>query len=289
MKLSWDDARFFLAVAEAPSVSAAARTLGVTQPTVSRRIADLERTIGEALFERHGGGSTLTPFGERLVVPARQMAEWAGEFDRLAEQSATPSGDVRITAPPGIAYAFVTPFVAQLARTHPELRVQVMSTTRTVDIARREADLALRLGIPPEEGIASFTFELAPYASREYEARLGAVRDPAEVAWIGWAPPDEGLSANSVLRRRLPDLKLAFSSNDYLIQLRACEVGLGAMLLPTEASTTEALGLVRLPLEFAPIQRTLVVLAPPSATAIPRVRAVLTPMLDALGRWARPA
>src|SRR5262245_10922481 len=110
MNIPWDDLRLFLAIAETGSLSAAARQLGVTQPTASRRLADVEALLGDVLFARSVDGAKLTAFGERLVEPARRMAEWAGEVERAAERGDTsPRGVVRITAPPGIAFDFLAP------------------------------------------------------------------------------------------------------------------------------------------------------------------------------------
>ena len=107
MHIPWHDLQVFLAVAEAGSLSAAAKRLRVTQPTVSRRIAELEASVGEALFVRTVDGAAPTSFGERLLEPARRMAEWAAEVDRAAERAeTTPRGTVRITAPPGVAFEF---------------------------------------------------------------------------------------------------------------------------------------------------------------------------------------
>src|SRR4029079_13334770 len=101
MDIAWDDVRIFLAVAEAGSVSGAARQLRLGQPTISRRLAEMEQAIGSRLFARGVGGATLTSAGERLLAPAKNMAEWAGEVARAAEaDEAAPQGVVRITHPP---------------------------------------------------------------------------------------------------------------------------------------------------------------------------------------------
>ena len=115
MDISWDDMRVFLAVAEAGSLSAAARRLKMTQPTVSRRVADLEANVGEPIFVRAADGVSLTSYGERLVEPAKRMAEHAAELTRAAERAESePQGIVRITAAPGIAFEVGAPFAAWL-------------------------------------------------------------------------------------------------------------------------------------------------------------------------------
>src|SRR3954468_14536650 len=108
MDVSWDDVRIFLAVAEAGSISGAARQLKLGQPTISRRLAEMEQAMGSRLFARGVRGATLTSAGERLIVPAKKMAEWAGEVARAAEADAkAPQGLVRITASPYTCFDFV--------------------------------------------------------------------------------------------------------------------------------------------------------------------------------------
>src|SRR4051812_6921921 len=111
MDIPWEDVRLFLAVAEAGSLSGAARRLQIGQPSVTRKLAALEYTLGAKLFRRGVEGASLTSAGERLLEPARKMAEWAGEVGRAAERSnAAPRGQVRITSTPYVAYDFLAPF-----------------------------------------------------------------------------------------------------------------------------------------------------------------------------------
>ena len=110
MDISWEDIRLFLAAAETGSMSGAARRLRIGQPTVSRRLADLEHRLGAALFRRSVEGVILTDAGERLLDPARRMADWAGEVGRAAERSDEgPSGRVRVSAPPYLAVDLLAP------------------------------------------------------------------------------------------------------------------------------------------------------------------------------------
>src|ERR1041385_2750506 len=149
MDISWNDVRIFLAVAEAGSVSGAARILRLGQPTISRRLSEMEQALGSRLFNRAVGGATLTSAGERLLAPAKKMAEWAGEVARTAEAGeAAPQGLVRVTASPFTCFDFVAPFAAWVSSRHPSIRVEVLSTTRYLDMARGEADLAVRLRRP---------------------------------------------------------------------------------------------------------------------------------------------
>src|SRR5262245_56478272 len=150
MDISWEDLRLFLAVAEAKSFSAAAKRLGLGQPTISRRLADLEHALGYKLFHRAASGVTATAAAVRLLEPARKMAEWAGEVGRAAAAGdRTPQGIVRLTAPPGVAFDFVAPFAAYVKTKLPKVQLEVLSKIEYLDLARGEADLALRMRAPP--------------------------------------------------------------------------------------------------------------------------------------------
>lgn len=287
MDIPWDDARLFLAVAECGSLSGAARALRMSQPTISRRLAELETLLGEPLFDRGVAGARLTSYGASLVEPARKMADWAGELTRAAERRSGPEGVVRITAAPGVAHAFLVPFASAFAVSAPDIRLHVVSTVRSLDMTRREADIALRLEAAPEaEPLAAIAVELRPFASQEYAAHIGTKTSPSKIRWIGWAPPFDELSPNTALQRRFPGWEPRFASDDYLLQIRACEVGLGAMLLPQAHPRYRSHSqLVELDVDFAPIRRSVTLLCPRSAAAIPRVRAVLEPLTVALCEW----
>lgn len=294
MDIAWDDARLFLAVAEAGSLSAAARRLRVAQPTVSRRLVELEAELGEPLFSRGVEGAKLTGFGERLLEPARRMAEWATELERAAERSETAlRGVVRITAPPGLAFELLAPFAHFLRERLPEVRLEVVSTVRYLDLTRREADLALRLERPTQRDLTclvALALEAVPFAAQRYVERFSAPPRLADVDWIAWAPPLDVLQPNPTLARLIPDLRASFASDDFLVQLRAAEAGLGAIFLAALAHRfTRETGLVRLPVQgFGPVPSGLYLVCAKSALAIPRVRAVADLLSEELQRAQTP-
>lgn len=280
MHVPWDDLQLFLAVADARSLTAAARKLRITQPTASRRLQELEARLGEPLFVRGVSGTALTSYGERLLEPARRMAEWAGEVERVAEHAEVGAkGVVRLTAPPGIAFDFVAPFAAWLREREPELRLEVLSTIQYLDLARREADLALRIAKPTQRDLlvlASVEMDVEAMASPAYVARLPPKPSFADVDWIGWAPPFDHISPNPELAQRIPGFRPSFASDDFLVQLRALSAGLGAMFLtkPWHRFAMPGLELARVPVALPPLRRPMHLVCAKSALDVPRVRLV---------------
>jgi DNA-binding transcriptional LysR family regulator len=231
----------------------------------------------------------VTAFGERLLAPAKRMAEWAAEVERAAERGETaPSGTVRVTAAPGIAFDVLAPFAAALRRELPQVQLEVVSTVQYLDLSRREADLAMRTARPTQrdlEVVASLDLVAVAYGSKAYAAKLPRKAKVADVDWIGWAPPLEHLSPNPELARMIPDFRPVFASDDFLVQQRACEEGLGGLFLGrVRHRFSRDRGLVELDLDLPPIPAGFHLVAAKSALAIPRVRAVADRLAEELAR-----
>ena len=283
MHIPWSDLQLFLAVVDAGSLSGAARVLRVTQPTVSRRLAALEAEVGEPLFARAVDGTSLTSFGERMLDPARRMADAAREVDLVASGAdALPRGVVRLTAPPGVAFSVVAPFAVHLQKKLPEVRLEVLSTVSYLDLARREADLGIRiqpLDRPSTQRdlitVASVESGVAAYATREYAESLPRGYGMADVGWIGWAPPLEHLPPNPQLAALIPGFRPVFASDDFLVQLRAAESGVGAIVLSRYRSRRALpTPLVEMKIDFGKLTSSLHLVCARSSLTIPRVRAV---------------
>lgn len=282
-----------LAVAETGSVSAAAKRLRTSQPTVSRRLADLEASLGEPLFARSVEGTTPTSFGERMLPAARRMAEAAGEVERVAfGASTTPKGVVRVTAPPGVAYTFLAPLAARLRALLPDVRLEIAATTSYVDLARREADLAIR--VQPFErpatqrdlvSLATTTNPVAAFAAPSLAAKIPPNAGLADVPWIAWAPPFEELSPNPQLAKLIPGFEPVFASTDYIVQIRAAEAGVGAIVLDRSAHRFAFPSpLVELDLSFGKLTSSLHLVCARGSLAIPRVKAVADVLAKELTR-----
>lgn len=280
MDIPWEDLRLYLAVAETGSLSGAARRLRIGQPTVSRKLAALEYQLGCSLFRRSVEGAVLTSAGERLLGPARKMAEWAGEAGRVAERrDEAPSGLVRVTAPPFVCFDFLAPFAGWLRHKQPGIRLELLSSVSYLDLHRGEADLALRFRPPAQaelKKVATRVHDNGVFVAKSLAARLPKRPRIGDLPWVAWAPPFEDLPPNPQLRALAPDVVPVFTSDNFLINLAAAEAGVGAIVLPREAHRfSRASRLVLLPVDLGQHARSEThLVCARSALDVPRIRLV---------------
>jgi DNA-binding transcriptional LysR family regulator len=141
----WNRARAFLVTAEEGSLAGAARSLGMTQPTLGRQVAALEREIGLDLFTRRGRGLELTPNGIKLLEHVRLMGDAANQFSLSASgKSDVIEGDVSITASELLSTFMLSPMIKALREMEPGIEIEINSTNEERDLNRREADIAIR-------------------------------------------------------------------------------------------------------------------------------------------------
>ena len=173
----WDDVRFFLAVAKTGSFSAAATQLNTKQTTVGRRIQALERRLGAKLFDRHRHGMEVTPAARGVLVQAESMLSNATSIERhLAGLDREMAGVVRIACTEGIAAHWLVPRLDQLRRTHPDIVVQVIAGDQVLDLATRQADLAIRFFRPTSNQLVAARvgqFNMSIFASPGYIEQFG--------------------------------------------------------------------------------------------------------------------
>ncbi|AKQ70305.1 Transcriptional regulator, LysR family [Myxococcus hansupus] len=288
MDISWDDARLFLAIAETGSFSGAARQLRIGQPTVSRRLAALEYAVGAALFRRGVDGAVLTVAGERLVMPAKKMAEWAGELHRAAESSDTsPRGLVRVTASPYMSFDFLAPFAGAVSRKFEGLRLEVLSGIQYLDLGRGEADLALRAKAPTNadlKRVYSLDVRNAVFVAKSLKARLPKRPTLQQLPWVAWAPPFDMTPPNPQLESIIPGFSPVFTADNYLVLLAAAEAGVGAMVLADlRHRFVRERRLVPLDIDLGPYATLpLHLVCAKSALDIPRVRKVSELLVEEL-------
>lgn len=233
--LAWEDVQLFLAVLEASSINQAAQNLGLGQATVSRRLALLEAQVGHALFVRAVNGVTPTPLAEQMAVPAKRMAEWATEVNQAAAFGETQvAGVVRVTAPPLVCVTLLVQFAKRLRRIHPLIQLELLSGVHFLDLARGEADLAVR-PVQDKHGdlvsVARITHDNHVYGAPALLKTLKAPYEFTKLPWLGWSPEYAHMPPNPQLSALIPGFKPVFTSDDFLVLVHAAEAGVGLIAL----------------------------------------------------------
>lgn len=182
---SWDDFRFFLATSSAGSFSKAASELGVTQPTISRRIENLEHRLGVRLFDRLPNGVALTTEGESILDAARHIETTVLEIQRNVHGSdKRMEGMVRISVTDGLATYWLTPQLGRLQERHPGISIEFQCSIEPADALKMETDLSIRYQRPNAADLIAMklgTLHFVPWASPDYIARNGAPTTPEEL------------------------------------------------------------------------------------------------------------
>jgi DNA-binding transcriptional LysR family regulator len=191
--IGWELYRSYLSVLQEGSLSGAARALGVTQPTVGRHVAALEKSLGIALFTRSQLGLMPTEAAMALKAHAEAMKNAAAALKRAAESRGEGvSGTVRVTSSEVIGVEVLPPLIAQLQSEHPALKVELVLTNRVQDLLHREADIAIRMVQPKQDMLIARHVghvELGLHAHRTYLHKHGipgSVAELAEHALIGF-------------------------------------------------------------------------------------------------------
>lgn len=234
----WNRARGFLVTVEEGSLSAAARALGMAQPTLGRQVRALERDLGVALFERTGRGLALTPSGLELVEHVRAMGEAAARVSLTASgRSQSIEGTVRITATEVTAAYVLPPIVAGLRRAEPGIVVEVVASNSLADLRRREADIAVRSVRPTDPDLIARklrdeTGQL--YATAACLERFGELREPADMAraeFVGFEDNEAYLAALNARGMGLAARNFPVLSASHLVlwELVRQGVGIGPM------------------------------------------------------------
>jgi DNA-binding transcriptional LysR family regulator len=238
VSFDWNQARAFLATAEEGSLSAAARALGQTQPTLGRQVSALEEDLGVTLFERVGRSLSLTQSGLELLDHFRAMGDAASRISLTASgQSQAIEGHVRITATNVMATYYLPAMLKQLREIAPEIEIDVVASNEVRDLTRREADIAIR-HVRPEQPdlIAKLVGETSAhfYASTEYLDKHGrpeTASDFSDAYFIGFEHPERLLATFDALGLSLTkrNFKLTTASGTMAIELVKHGLGIGVL------------------------------------------------------------
>ncbi|MES2640634.1 MAG: LysR family transcriptional regulator [Myxococcota bacterium] len=239
----WEDLRVFLAVARTGSLSAAGRSLGVDQSTVSRRVAALEATLGARLIDRVPGGVVLTPVARDALGLAEEAERRVASFaSAVADADAGVRGVVRVALADGIDTFLVVPELPALYTRHPGLCLELVADVAMADLSRREADIALRF-VRPEQGplVARRVAHLT--ASVWARADL-AGNDLAAMGWVDWEQPNAAWPEAQWAARHIAEGRVRFRTNRVEAKVAAIRAGIGAGILP-DALARQVPGLAR--------------------------------------------
>ncbi len=236
--LIWDDLRVFLSVARAGTLSGAAQATGLGIATVSRRIERLEGEIGQPLFLRTQTGYPLTEDGRALMERAEDMEAMALSLASGVRQTAEVTGTVRLATAETFATHLILPQIGRLRAAHPQLHLEVLTDIATVNLHRRDADIALRM-VKPERGHVSLQrlgrLGFGLYGSRDYVAARRPGADAADFEgddFIGWSEGQAHLPAAQWMDRVMQGRRPGLITTSVAAQLSACLAGQGLAVLP---------------------------------------------------------
>lgn len=249
--MDWDNVRYFLEVVRAGSVTGAARNLGVNQTTVSRRIAALEHYLGKNLFERAGKILLITAIGERLVKAAENMAEEANTLERqVMADNQDLSGLLRVTVADGCTQFLAMPAIQSFTQQYPDIDLELIATREELNLAAREADIALRTtDEPPPNLIGKRIGQLAyaVYGTQEILDRVLEDPDSGTVPCITWI--GDGNTRAPWIEKSFPNTQRVYRTNELGLMLRMVSQGLGMAQMPSVFCDPDSL-LHRIPAQY---------------------------------------
>lgn len=289
INFDWNRVRAFLITAEEGSLTAAARALGTTQPTLGRQVSALEDELGTVLFDRVGSKLILTDNGKNLLEHVRVMGEAAGHVSRLADgQSTEVQGKISISASE-VYCAFLLPAVIEkLRRTEPGIDIEVVADNKPSDLSRREADIAIRNFRPVEEDLIARKIgdDLGYlYATPDYLASIGNpsdMSDYSKASFIGFADPEAIIEWLGNAGMPLTIKNFPITTESYLVHWEFVKQGLGIGIMPHAIGDAEPT-VVRACEALAPFEFPVWLVSHRELRTSRRVRIVFDLLADMLG------
>ncbi|MFT5725819.1 MAG: DNA-binding transcriptional LysR family regulator [Bacteroidia bacterium] len=244
VNFDWNHTRAFLVTAEEGTLSAAAKALGMTQPTLSRQVAALELELGVTLFERVGKRLVLTDSGLELLEQARSMSDAAMLFSLAASgQSQQIEGSVVISVGELDAVFRLPKIIAKLRQQEPKIEIEVVVTNQPSDLIRREADIAIRNFHPTQNDLIAKKLGeevVRLYGTEEYVKKIPAYMSLSElteihdIQIIGFDRTDTVSKALNPLGWQLSEDNFQLITSFQLLQLELCKEGLGLIFFPED-------------------------------------------------------
>ncbi|UWQ13483.1 LysR family transcriptional regulator [Aliiroseovarius sp. M344] len=293
ISFDWNQVRAFMATAEEGSLSAAARVLGQTQPTLGRQVSSLENTLGITLFERVGRGLVLTPAGRNLLEHVRKMADAAVQISLVADaQTQTIDGTVRITASDIFAAHLLPPVLQHLREVAPKLNVEVVAANDIRDIQRREADIAIRHVRPEQPELYARLVQDADahlYAAKSYIERRGRPTSKADLShheFVSFGDADEMIGYLAPLGIEITADNIPIGSNSGVVAWEYVQHGLGISFMSEEVGDATP-GVERLLPDMDPIVFPVWLITHRDLHTSPRIRLAFDTLADYLSRPRR--
>ena len=246
VNFDWNRARAFLVTAEEGSLSAAAKALGVSQPTLGRQVAALEEELSTALFERGGRGLELTRNGLELLAYVRAMGEAASSLSLAATgQAKSIEGEIAISASEITAAYILPPILQRLRYQYPGIRINLVASNEASDLRRRAADIAIRNFRPTEPDLIARKvgeFSATLYARPEILADLPSplTDDLCKAPFIGFLSNNEryvGALAQRGLTLR--EEQFVARTDSHLMHWQMARAGIGIGMMPVELGDAE--------------------------------------------------
>ncbi|MDH5547070.1 MAG: LysR family transcriptional regulator [Gammaproteobacteria bacterium] len=259
VNFDWNRARAFLVTAEEGTLSAAARALGMTQPTLGRQVTALEKELGVILFERVGLGLVLTPSGLDLLEHVRAMGNAANQVSLTASgQTQDLEGNVCISASEVYSAYILPPIIAKLRLIEPKIQIEIVASNQESDLRRREADIALRNFEPTQpELIAKKIKDVSArfYATKKYLDRVGLPKTIEHLQQLNFVAFESPMMLINHLKQIGLNLSLRnfpIVTTSYLVQWELVKQDLGIGMMPEEIGNADPLVQQVLP-DFPPI------------------------------------
>lgn len=283
----WDDLRYFLAVARKGSTLAAAKVLAVSQSTVHRRVQALEKQLGRQLVRRHPTGYRLTELGEAMQGYAEAVEDAVAAFERrLAADRKELSGTVRVTCPEAVGYRLMRSSLPDKFNTlFPALRVEFIMSDKLVDLAKGQADIAIRAAAATDNALVGRKIAASPwavYASRSYVERHGSPERREDINQHTVVRFDGEMSDHAAARwlhSVAPNAKVAARATSLPTMLLAVKSGIGLAPLPLIVGENES-ELVRLLGPLPDLNTQFYLLMHRDMKRTPRVRAFFDFIVD---------
>jgi DNA-binding transcriptional LysR family regulator len=282
MIADWDDMRVFLALAREGKLTAAARLLDVSHPTIGRRIKSLEASIGARLFDRLPDHFVLTAAGEELLADAQAMERAAESIHRRsAGLTDTAHGTVRISAGEAMT-AFIADRLPRLRRNLQCVEFELIASHQLANLSRREADLLIREQVPDLASIVARKLGCAAYAV--YANPMLAIAGPVPEAlrrlpWVGFDEEHGYMPGQSWVLALLDGARPTMRVNNWLVLREAVRAGAGIAVMPCYLGDDDA-ALRRVGPVLQDVAADQWLLVHRDLRALPRVRAVMDRLIE---------